>query len=93
MDTLAKSDFFFFVTTIAVIVVTLLVVVLCVYVIRIASDLKYIVRRAKDEADEIVDDIKSARESIKSKTELFATMISSLSFLRKAKKAKSKKEL
>ena len=91
MDTVAKSDFFFFVTTIAVIVVTLVLIVALTYVIRIASDIKYISKRAKEETDDIADDIRSARENLKSKGKLFATLFTSLWALGKKKKTKQDK--
>jgi len=88
MENIAKSDMFFFVTTIAVIVVTLILVVVFAYVIRIASDIKYIAGRAKQETDEIADDLKSARETLKAKGKTFATILSSLWFLRSKRKSK-----
>lgn len=90
MESIAKSDIFFFVTTISVIVVTLVLVVALAYIIRIASDLKHIAGRAKQETDEIADDLKSARIALKEKGKTFATVLSTLWFLRK--KRKSKKE-
>ncbi len=88
MENIAKSDMFFFVTTIAVIIVTLVLVVALAYVIRIASDIKYIAGKAKQETDEIVDDIKNARETLKSKGKTIATIISSLWFLKNKRKSK-----
>lgn len=91
MESIAKSDFFFFVTTIAVVVVTLLIVVVSAYVIRIAADIKYISKRAKEETDDIADDLKIARETLKTKGKIFATIISSLFALRSRKKKQDKK--
>ncbi|MES2409378.1 MAG: hypothetical protein V4509_03700 [Patescibacteria group bacterium] len=88
MENIAKSDMFFFVTTIAVIIVTLVLVVALAYVIRIASDIKYIAGKAKQETDEIVDDIKNARETLKSKGKAIATILSSLWFLKNKRKSK-----
>ncbi|MDB5204871.1 MAG: hypothetical protein JWP09_899 [Candidatus Taylorbacteria bacterium] len=90
MENIAKSDMFFFVTTIAVIIVTLVLVVALAYVIRIASDIKYIAKRAKQETDEIADDLKNARETLKSKGKTIATIISSLWMLRSKRRSKSK---
>ncbi|MES2223353.1 MAG: hypothetical protein V4469_00305 [Patescibacteria group bacterium] len=90
MENIAKSDMFFFVTTIAVIIVTLVLVVALAYVIRIASDIKYIAKRAKQETDEIADDLKNARETLKSKGKTIATIISSLWALRSKRRSKSK---
>jgi predicted Holliday junction resolvase-like endonuclease len=88
MESVAKSDVFFFVTTVAVIVVTLVIVVALAYIIRIASDIKYISTRAKQETDEIVDDLKSARETLKEKGRTISTILSSLWFLGIKKKPK-----
>jgi predicted Holliday junction resolvase-like endonuclease len=90
MESIIKSDVFFFVTTVAVIVVTLIIVIAFTYVIRIASDIKYISTRAKQEADEIVDDLKSARETLKDKGRTISTILSSLWIL--GSKRKSKKD-
>ncbi len=90
MESIAKSDMFFFVTTIAVIVVTLVLVVALAYVIRIASDIKYIAKRAKQETDEIADDLKTARETLKSKGKTIATILSSLWMLRSRRRSKSR---
>lgn len=90
MESIAKSDMFFFVTTIAVIVLTLVLVIALAYVIRIASDIKYIAHRAKQETDEIADDLKSARETLKSKGKTIATILSSLWILRSKRRSKSK---
>lgn len=90
MESIAKSDMFFFVTTIAVIVLTLVLVVALAYVIRIASDIKYIAHRAKQETDEIADDLKSARETLKSKGKTIATILSSLWILRSKRRSKSR---
>jgi predicted Holliday junction resolvase-like endonuclease len=88
MENIAKSDMFFFVTTIAVIVLTLVLVVALSYIIRIASDIKYIAKRAKQETDEIADDLKSAREILKSKGKTIATILSSLWILKNKRKSK-----
>lgn len=90
MESIAKSDMFFFVTTIAVIVVTLVLVVALAYVIRIASDIKYIAKRAKQETDEIADDLKTARETLKSKGKTIATILSSLWMLRSRRRSKGR---
>lgn len=88
MESIARSDMFFFVTTIAVIVLTLVLVVALSYFIRIASDIKYIAKRAKQETDEIADDLKTARENLKEKGKTFATILSSLWFLRNKRKSR-----
>lgn len=88
MESIAKADIFFFVTTISVIVVTLVLVVALSYIIRIASDIKHIANRAKQETDEIADDLKTAREALKSKGKTFGTILSTLWFLRSKRKSK-----
>lgn len=90
MESVAKSDMFFFVTTIAVVVVTLVLVVALSYIIRIASDIKYIASRAKKETDEIADDLKVARETLKTKGKTFATILSSLWILKSKRNPKNK---
>lgn len=92
MESVVKSDMFFFVTTIAVIVLTLVLVVALTYVIRIASDIKYIAKRAKQETDEIADDLKSARVALKEKGKTIGTILSSLWFLRSKRKARQEKK-
>lgn len=92
MESVAKSDLFFFVTTIAVIVLTVIIVIALSYVIRIASDIKYIAKRAKQETDEIADDLKNARETLKSKGKTIATIISSLWILRGKRKSRQDKK-
>jgi predicted Holliday junction resolvase-like endonuclease len=62
-----KLDIFFFVTTIAVVILTLLLVVLIVYIIKISRDIKYISKRARNEADLISQDLSELRENVKEK--------------------------
>jgi len=65
MTEFLKQDIFFFVTTIAVIVLSLLMIVVMIYVWKIVSDIKYITKKARREADLIADDIADLRENIR----------------------------
>lgn len=65
MDTLAKSDVFFFITSVAVVMVTAAIIVIAFYVVKILSDLKHIMRRAKHETELIVEDIDNLRGNVK----------------------------
>lgn len=66
MDTLIKADFFFFTTTIAIVIITIVIIVVSVYIVRILRDFKKLSSKVKEEGEEIVKDVKAAREEIKS---------------------------
>ena len=67
MTEFAKMDIFFFVTTIAVVLFTILMVILMIYIIKISNDVKYITKRAREEADLISKDLSDLRENLKTK--------------------------
>lgn len=92
MEEVAKSDVFFFVTTLCVVVVTVVVVFVIAYSIRIITDVKYIVKKAKDETDEIVRDIRDAREIVKEKTRSFGTFLSVFKIFTDKKSGKKKQD-
>ena len=92
MENIVKSDIFFFVTAISVSLVTIVLVIVGAYCVRIASDLRHIVARTKEESDEVMDDLKTVRESIKEKGKLFGAILSSLLALRGKKKKHTKRD-
>lgn len=65
MDTLIHADVFFFVTAIAVVVVGFVLAVGGVYLILILRDLRYIIGRAREESDQIVQDIHDLRATVR----------------------------
>lgn len=67
MDSFVKMDVFFFVTTISVVVLTILLAVLIIYIIKIFSDVKYISKKAKTEADLVAEDLRELRANVKDK--------------------------
>ncbi len=86
MDPFYKQDVFFFVTTIAVIVLTLLLAILIVYIIKISRDIRYISKKAKNEADLISQDLSELRTNIKDKGAKFKFFWSFFNSSRKKEK-------
>lgn len=84
-ESLLKSDIFFFITTLAVIAVSLVLVISLVYIIRILDDLKVLSRKAKDEGEKILDDVRFIREGAEDNGVLFGRFLSSF-FAGRAKK-------
>ena len=64
MNDFMKQDIFFFVTTIAVVLLTLLLAILMIYIIKITRDVKYILQKAKTEADLISQDLSDLRRNM-----------------------------
>ena len=87
------SDFyqmhvFFFVATIATAIFAILLVVAGIYVTKILSDIKYITRKAKAEADIISGELSELRENVKqqgAKLKYFTKFFSSV--YKKSKKS------
>lgn len=79
MDSFIKADIFFFITTIAVALVSLVFTVALFYIIGILKDIKYISRKAKEEADLLSADIDDLREHVRDRG---ATMASTFDFLK-----------
>ncbi len=90
MDTLAKSDMFFFITSIAVVLFTIVTALLGVYLFGIVSDIKQITKRLKEETDEVMDDLKAARESLKDKGRSIGSILGAIFALRGRSKRKKK---
>ncbi|OHA62951.1 MAG: hypothetical protein A2748_00530 [Candidatus Wildermuthbacteria bacterium RIFCSPHIGHO2_01_FULL_45_20] len=65
MDTLVKADIFFFITSIAAVLITLVCCVALFYVVQILRDLRYIVRKFREESDQIINDIEDLRSYVK----------------------------
>jgi hypothetical protein len=92
-NTLIKADVFFFVTTIAVVVLTLILSIIMIYLISILHYLRHISQIAKDQAEEISDDIDDLRSDIKTKGASLASIfdfLGSMTRKRVSGKRKSK---
>lgn len=92
MEAVAKSEIFFFITTVCIILVTLVILVSGVYLVKIVADVKSITKRLKEETAEVMDDLKSARESLKEKGRSFASVLAAIFALRGGKKKRHKTE-
>jgi len=64
METLLKADVFFVVTTVAVVAVAVVFIIALIYLIFILREIKGLMRRIRQEGDEIMDDVKSIREGV-----------------------------
>jgi F0F1-type ATP synthase assembly protein I len=69
MEEVLKADVFFFVTTIAVVILTILGIIISVYLVRILREVEYIARVAREEVDELSDDITEIADGIKESVE------------------------
>jgi methyl-accepting chemotaxis protein len=69
MEEVLKADVFFFVTTVAVMILTILGIIISVYLVRILREVEYIARVAREEADELSDDITEITDDIKESVE------------------------
>lgn len=65
MQEFLKADIFFFVTTLAVVLVTILVLVILFLIVKILKNVKDISDTAKHEAENISEDIATARMKVK----------------------------
>lgn len=66
MESILKSDIFFFVTTIVVAALGIALAIAIIYLIRILRDVKEISKEVKDETKQIVSDVSTFRNDIKS---------------------------
>lgn len=89
METLARSDAFFFITTICIVLVTLIVLILGAYFWTIITDLRYIVKKAKDSTDLIVEDIHEVRKALQDKGRTIGALLSGFFAFRAKKRRKS----
>jgi len=64
--TLSQSDVLFFITALSTIIVVGCVVVISYYLIHILSDVRVIVRHARNASDEIEENVLKMRDGIKS---------------------------
>lgn len=64
METLLKADIFFVVTTVSVVAITLVLIIALVYLIFVLRELRGLMRRIRQEGEEIMDDVKSIREGV-----------------------------
>ncbi len=69
MEAVLKADVFFFVTTIAVVILTILGIIIGVYLVRILREVEYIARVAREEVDELSEDISEIAGNIKESVE------------------------
>lgn len=69
MEEVLKADVFFFVTTVAVMILTILGIIISVYLVRILREVEYIARVAREEVDELSDDITEIADDIKESVE------------------------
>lgn len=74
MDTLIKADIFFFITSIAVIIIGAILSVALIYIVKILRDLRYIMTRAREETDSVIEDVQDLREYIRKERSKFEFM-------------------
>lgn len=91
MNTLIHADIFFFITTIVVIVLALGVCIALFYIIRILRNFSDVSDKVKIESTEIIQDIKHAREKIKSQGLGFSYIKHIVGFLMKINKKRKAK--
>lgn len=65
MNDFTLQRLYFFVTTIAVVLVTLFLSLFLIYLIGVLRDIKFITRKARNEADLIAGDLSELRKNIK----------------------------
>ncbi|MEI6490364.1 MAG: hypothetical protein WCO16_01220 [bacterium] len=95
MDKLVHADIFFFITTCAIVLLTIILAVAFVYGIFIAKNVHYVVKRIKEESDNISGDIAHARQKIKEqgmKMASYVAFFKSLVSFGSEKKAKKKSQ-
>jgi predicted PurR-regulated permease PerM len=93
MDKLVHADIFFFITTCAIVLLTIIFAIALVYGIFIAKNLHYIVKKIKEESDNISGDIAHARQKIREqgiKMASYVEFLKSLVSFGSAKKSKKK---
>ena len=73
-----KSDIFFFVTTICVVAISVLFIIVLLYVISVFRDIKSVSKKAKEEGEEILNDVRELHMAIKEKSGGILSFISSL---------------
>lgn len=99
-NSIIKADIFFTITTVAVVVGIVCLIVISIYIIRILRDFKILSKKAKDEGEQILDDIRIVREDAEKKgtqtRDFFSTIFSSIKSSIEPKKkrgAKNQKEV
>ena len=65
MNEFVKMDVFFIIASTAAILLTVLLVILLIYLIRLIRDAKFIVNKAKVEAELLSEDIRDLRQNVK----------------------------
>ena len=97
MDKLVHADIFFFITTCAIVLLTIIFAVVLVYGIFVAKNVLYIVKKIKEESDNISGDIAHARQKIREQGMKVASYVAFFKSLvnfgseRKSKKKATKK--
>ena len=98
MDKLVHADIFFFITTCAIVLLTIIFAIALVYGIFIAKNVHYVVKKIKEESDNISGDIAHARQKMREQGAKVASYVAFFKSLvsfgseRKAKKKSAKKE-
>lgn len=89
-DQLFKSDIFFVTTTISVVIITVCFFVVLYQAIRILRDIRGFVSKARTEGEEMIDDLKNSKDSIKNKIIAFISLLASYAVVSKKKKTNNK---
>lgn len=92
MNNLIKSDIFFFITSIAVVIIAILLTILIIYLIKVSKDIRYISKRAKTEADNIIDDVSQLRTNLKTEGGKIKDLAGMFARFYNPKKTKARKE-
>ncbi len=98
MDKLVHADIFFFITTCAIVLLTIIFAVALIYGVFIAKNVHYIVKKIKEESDNISGDIAHARQKIREQGMKLVSMMAFLKSLvtfgagKKTRKKASKEE-
>jgi hypothetical protein len=93
MDSFIKADIFFFITTIAIVCVSAVFIIVMFYVVKILKEVLEISKKAKNEADNVVADVRDLRMAIReegTKLKFISEILTQ--FVPKPKKARAKKK-
>lgn len=75
MNNLVHADIFFFITTCAVVAITIILVFVLIYVVLVAKNIHYVIKKIKEESDHISEDIAHARMKIKEQGTKIASLM------------------
>lgn len=65
MESILKSDIFFFITSISVIILTFICAIVLFFGIKIIRHMLYVVKKIREESDNVSNDIQELRNKIK----------------------------